>query len=71
MQDYEKENDGFKYILTCIDIFSKYAWVVPVKNKMGSTILKLLKQSLKVNESLGKFRLTMVVNSSINIIKNT
>jgi hypothetical protein len=27
------KNDGFRYLLTCIDIFSKHAWVVPLKNK--------------------------------------
>jgi hypothetical protein len=31
-------NDDFKYILTCIDVFSKYAWALPLKNKMGKTI---------------------------------
>lgn len=24
-------NDDHKFILTCIDVFSKYAWVVPIK----------------------------------------
>lgn len=33
MQKYERYNDGFKYILTCIDIFSKKAWAVPIKSK--------------------------------------
>ena len=26
-------NDGFRYLLTVIDIFSKYAWLVPVKTQ--------------------------------------
>ncbi len=33
MQDIATQNGGMKYLLTCIDVFSKYAWVVPIKNK--------------------------------------
>jgi len=33
MIPYSKQNDGFKYMLTCIDCFSKYAWAIPMKNK--------------------------------------
>ena len=47
MQEYQKDNDGCKYLLTCIDVFSKYAWVVPVKNKTGPTILDAIKLILK------------------------
>jgi hypothetical protein len=31
-------NKGFKYLLTCIDVFSRYAWVVPLKDKTGKTL---------------------------------
>ena len=31
-------NKGFKYLLTVIDVFSKFAWVVPLKDKKGSSI---------------------------------
>ena len=27
MAEYSVENDNVRYILTCIDVFSKYAWV--------------------------------------------
>ena len=33
MQKLSRFNKGYKYILTCIDIFSKYAWAIPVKDK--------------------------------------
>ncbi len=33
MQAHAKENDGFKYILTVIDMFSRYAWALPLKTK--------------------------------------
>ena len=32
MQAYEKDNNGFKYLLTCIDVFSKHDWAIPIKN---------------------------------------
>ena len=35
MIPYANENDDYKYLLTVIDCFSKYAWVVPLKNKTG------------------------------------
>ena len=33
MQTLSRTNSGYKYILTVIDIFSKYAWAIPVKTK--------------------------------------
>ncbi len=38
MQLYEKQNKGYKYILTVIDVFSKFAWAVPLKDKTGNTL---------------------------------
>ena len=32
MQSLSKYNKGIKYLLCAIDLFSKYAWVVPIKN---------------------------------------
>jgi hypothetical protein len=33
-----KENDGTKYLLTVIDVLSKFAWAVPLKDKTGKSI---------------------------------
>ena len=33
-------NDGYKYILTVIDVFSKFSWALPLKNKTGTTLTK-------------------------------
>ena len=38
MQQFADDNDGYKYLLTCIDIFSKYAWVIPLKDKTGRSV---------------------------------
>src|SRR5277367_5129393 len=31
MQAYASDNDGYKYILTAIDMFSRYAWAEAIK----------------------------------------
>ena len=33
MQLLSKFNKGFRFLLCVIDIFSKYAWVIPLKDK--------------------------------------
>ena len=33
-----KYNNNYKFILTFIDIFTKYAWATPLKNKSGLSI---------------------------------
>jgi len=40
MIPHSKENKGFKYFLTCIDIFSKYAWAIPMKTKSADETAK-------------------------------
>ena len=35
MKSLVLHNDGVRYLLTCIDTFSKYAWVRSLKNKSG------------------------------------
>ncbi len=43
MRSISKENDGYNYILTVIDVFSKYAWAKATKNKTKEDILEALK----------------------------
>ena len=44
MQLMSKFNKGFRFLLRVIDIFSKYAWVVPVKDKKELQLLMLFKK---------------------------
>ena len=37
MQAFAKDNDGVKYLLCVIDIFSKYGWIVPIQDKSGKS----------------------------------
>ena len=41
------QNNGIKFLLTCIDVFSKYAWVIPIKNKSGKTITEAFKEIIE------------------------
>ena len=49
MQSLSKKNKGIKYLLCTIALFSKYAFVVPLKDKKGISIVnafnKIIKQS--------------------------
>ncbi|GFW88180.1 uncharacterized protein TNCV_3500691 [Trichonephila clavipes] len=38
MQSLAEFNKGYKYLLTCIDIVSKFAWAVPLKDKFGKSV---------------------------------
>ena len=40
MKSLSKYNKGNKYLLCAIDLFSKYAWVVPLKDKKRNSISK-------------------------------
>ena len=46
MSHLSKYNDGYRYLLTCIDILSKYVWVVPLKNKSGENVAKAFQSIL-------------------------
>ena len=46
LQSLRRHNKGYRYLLTCIDVLSKYAWVVPLKDKKGSTLVKAFQKIL-------------------------
>ena len=46
MQLISKFNIGFRFLLCVIDIFSKYAWVVPLKDKKGVSIVNAFQKIL-------------------------
>ena len=45
MQLIRKYIKGIAFLLCVIDIYSKYAWVVPLKNKKGITVIDAFKIS--------------------------
>ena len=54
MQSLSKYNKGIKYLLCAIDLFSKYAWVIPLKDKKGTSIVnafqKIISKGRKPNK---------------------
>ena len=40
MNYYAKHNNGMSFVLLVIDIFSRYAWAVPLQNKQATTVRK-------------------------------
>ena len=54
MQSLSKYNTGNKYLFCAIDLFSKYAWVVPLKDKRGISIVnafqKIISEGRKPNK---------------------
>ena len=54
MQSLSKYNKRIKYLLCTIDLFSKYAWVVPLKDKRGISIVnafqKIVSKGRKPNK---------------------
>ena len=47
MQAFLKENNGIKYLLTVIDIFSMFVWIVPLKRKTGQEVANAFSRILK------------------------
>ena len=47
MQSLGKYNKGINYLLCAIDIFNKYAWVVPIKDKKDVSIVHAFQKILK------------------------
>ena len=48
MQLISKFNKGFKFLIRVSDIYSKYAWAVPFKDKKGVSIVNAF-QSISKN----------------------
>ena len=47
MQAFSKDNIGIKYLLTVIDVFSKFFWIVPLKRKTGQEVANAFSRILK------------------------
>jgi hypothetical protein len=45
-------NDDAHFWLTCIDVLSKYAWVIPIRNKSAHTVMTAFKEIFKERKPL-------------------
>ena len=69
MQFISKFNKGFRFLLCVIDIYSKYAWVVPLKDKKGIAITngfqKILDESKQKSNKIWADKGSKFCNSSM------
>lgn len=47
MDEFNNENDGFKYLLNAIDVYSRYVWSIPMKNKSAVETTKAFEEIIK------------------------
>ena len=59
MQLLSKFNKGIKYLLCVIDLFSKYAFVVPLKDKKGISIVNAFQSVLNKSKRKPNKNFTM------------
>ncbi|PRP73120.1 hypothetical protein PROFUN_16971 [Planoprotostelium fungivorum] len=71
MQNSAEYNDGTNYLLTIIDVFSKYALVIPLQNKQGQTIATALDYifRIKINNKAYKPMIVLSDNGKEFIAK--
>ena len=74
MQLISKFNKGFRFLLCVIDNFSKYAWVVPLKDKKGVSIVnafqKILDDSNRKPNKMWVDKVSEFYNNSFKWLKD-
>ena len=56
MSSLARFNKRYKFLLTCTDVFSKFAWVVPLKNKTGGSLVNGFQTVLDTGRSPEKLQ---------------
>ena len=69
MQAFSKDNNEIKYLLTVVDVFSKFIWIVPLKRKTGQEVADAFSRILK-EQSHVRCGSTEVRNFIIWMFKN-
>ena len=71
MQKFSKWNTGVKYLLRVINVFSKYGWIKPLKDKKTETVSKAFDDIFKSSKRKPKMLwLIKVLSLSVNISKS-
>ena len=74
MQLLNQYNKGIKYLLCAFDLFSKYAWVAPIKDKKKVSIVdafqKILKESNRKTNKIWVDKGSEFYNNSFKTLKN-
>ena len=69
MQWLSKYNKVIKYLLCAIDLFSIYAWAVPIKDKKRTSTLNAFKKKSQREENQIKYGLIKVLSFIIILLK--
>ena len=70
MKNLSRYNKGVKYLLTVVDVLSKYAWVVPMKNKTGAEQKRAFESILKEGRKPLRLQTDKGSNFTTNRFKN-
>ena len=54
MQSLSKYNKEIKYLLSAVDLFSKYAWVISLKDKKGTNIVNAFQKIISKGRKRNK-----------------
>jgi hypothetical protein len=52
MRSWSDYNEGYKWMLNVIDVWTRYAWSVPMKKKNATTVLNAFKQIIKESDRM-------------------
>ena len=71
MTDDKDSNDGMSMMLNCVDIFSRFAWSIPIPDKTMNVVLDGLKEIVKMNNNIYPKKLWTdqggeFINSAVN-----
>ena len=69
MQSLSKYYKGNKHLLSAIDLFRKYSWVVPIKNKKGTSMVNAFQKIISEGRNQVKYGLIKVANFIIILFK--
>ena len=62
MESLSRYNKGIKYLLCAIDLFGKNVWVVPIKDKKGTSIVNAFKKIIsKLKNNLKVVNFVMIL----------
>ena len=52
MSDISTANQNYKYLLTCVDVFSRLSFVVPMKNKESKTVNEAIEEIIDMTSPI-------------------
>ena len=68
MQLISKCNKRFRFLLRVIDIFSKYVWVIPSKDKKGVSIVNAFQKILDKSKGWNQIKYGLIKEANFTII---